>query len=365
MKRQKILPKLATNKPEEPPSFWGGLQARMTVSYLGATLFAALFFQMAHAILSSFIPRLPYTWTQVTLPDTIGLLIASLIGGLIGIVSTRGVIRRLRTIAAATTRFATGQYDQRLEVATADEIGQLEAHFNQMAEQLASHLAREKLLVEENARWEERTRLSRDLHDSVKQHVFALAVQVELARSLFERDPAAVWEHLGFADELSYQVQQELTGLIHALRPADLRTKDLIAALRDYVGNWSRQNRIETELSLPPVCPVASPIEEALWRVMQEALSNVARHSQASRVRLCLEGTAQQITLALSDNGKGFDPHDVEQKGIGLRSMRSRIEQVGGTVLIHSAPGTGTHIAARCPLPSVSEHASAENEVNA
>jgi NarL family two-component system sensor histidine kinase LiaS len=337
----------------------------MTVSYLGATLFAALFFQLAHAILSSFIPRSPHTWTQVTLPDTVGLLMASLIGGLIGLVSTRGVIRRLRTIAAATTRFATGQYDQHLEVTTADEIGQLEAHFNQMAEQLASHLAWEKLLVEQNVRLQERTRLSRDLHDSVKQHIFALAVQVELARSLFERDPAAAWEHLGFADELSYQVQQELTGLIHALRPADLQTKDLIAALRDYVATWSRQNQIVSELSLPPTCLVPSPIEEALWRVMQEILSNVARHSQASRVRLCLEGTARQVTLALSDNGEGFDPHAVEQRGIGLRSIRERIEQVGGTVLIQSAPGRGTHIVVRCPLPSVSEHAPKDHEVSA
>jgi two-component system, NarL family, sensor histidine kinase LiaS len=361
MRHKKISLIRLMRKPGNHPLPWRrGLQARLTVSYIGATLLSALFLQAAHTAFSFFIPRVHPTWS-----DTVGLLVASLIGGLIGIVSTRGVIRRLHTISAATTRFATGQYDQHLEVATADEIGQLETHFNQMAEQLASHLAREKILVEQNVRWEERARLSRDLHDSVKQHVFALAVQVELARSLFEQDRAAAWEHLGFADELSYQVQQELTGLIQALRPADLQTKDLIAALRDYVATWSRQNRIEAECSLPPTCLVPSPIEEALWRVMQEVLANVARHSQASHVWLCLERTTQQVTFSLSDNGEGFDPHAVEQKGLGLRSIRERIEQVGGTVLIQSAPGTGTHIVARCPLPGVSEHAPATNEVSA
>ncbi len=92
------------------------------------------------------------------------------------------VRRRLRRIAAATARFAAGQYDQRLEVVATDEIGQVEAHLNQVAEQLVESMAREKMLVEQNTRLEEQARLSRDLHDSVKQQVFALAVQIELAR---------------------------------------------------------------------------------------------------------------------------------------------------------------------------------------
>jgi two-component system, NarL family, sensor histidine kinase LiaS len=343
-----------------------GLQARMTLSYLWVTLGAALLFEGIHLLPFSMTSGSHLTWNRVVQPDTlVFIIVVALLGGLFGAVSTRGLIKRLRTIAAATSRFARGQYDQRLAVMAKDEIGQLEAYLNEMAEQLVAHLAREKILVEHNARLEERTRLSRDLHDSVKQHVFALAVQVELTRSLFEQDRAAALEHLGFADELSYQVQQELTGLIHALRPVDLQTKELIAALRDYVTTWSRQNRIVAELSLPPTCLVPSSVEDALWRVMQEALSNVARHSQGSRVWLCLEWTEQQVTLALSDNGQGFDPHAVEQKGIGLRSIRERIEPVGGTVLIHSAPGAGTQIIAHCPLPIVSEHAPGANEVSA
>lgn len=159
------------------------------------------------------------------------------------------VRRRLRRIAAATARFAAGQYDQRLEVGAADEIGQIEAHLNQVAEQLVETRVREKILVEQNARLEEQARLSRDLHESVKQQVFALAVQIELARSLLDQDRAVAREHLDEADELSYQVQQELSALIDALRPADLQAKGLTAALRDYVTTWSRQSRIAVDLS--------------------------------------------------------------------------------------------------------------------
>jgi signal transduction histidine kinase len=342
-------------------SRWG-LQARMTLSYIAVTLVAAIFFEVIHLAPLSSSPHARLTWNQLVTPDIVGLLVVSLVGGIFGFFSTWGLIERLRAIAAATTRFATGQYNQHLPVTATDEIGQLAAHFNQMAEQLAEHLAREKILAEQNARLEERARLSRDLHDSVKQQVFALAVQVELARSLLDQDETAAREHLGFADELSYQVQQELTTLIHALRPADLQAKGLAVALRDYATTWSRQSRIEVDLSLPQTCPLPSSLEEALWRVTQEALSNVARHSQGSLVRLHLAWTEQQVTLSLSDNGQGFDVQASEQKGLGLRSIRERMEQVGGTVLIQSTRGRGTQIVARCPLSHAVDKAPAEAE---
>src|SRR6266568_7615177 len=327
-----------------------GLQARMTLSYIGVTLAAVLLLESIHAYVPFFLLHRQLTWDPLMTPDLLSILLVSLIGGVFGIISTWGLVGRLRRIAAATTHFAKGQYDQRLPATAADEIGQLEAHFNQMAEQLDEHLAREKILAEQNARLEERARLSRDLHDSVKQQVFALAVQVELARSLLDQDGAAAREHLGFADELSYQVQQELTSLIHALRPVDLQTKGLTAALRDYVTTWSRQSGIAADLSLPQTCRLPSVVEEALWRVTQEALSNVARHSQASKVRLHLAWTEQQVTLSLADNGQGFDPRVAEREGIGLRSMRERMEQIAGTIQIHSERSQGTRIVACCPL---------------
>ncbi len=333
-----------------------GLQARMTLSYIGVTGASVLLLEIIHAYDPFFLSHRQLTWDHLMTPDIVGVVLVLLVGGVFGVISTWGLVGRLRRIAAATTRFAKGQYDQRLPATAADEIGQLEAHFNRMAEQLDEHQAREKVLAEQNARLEERARLSRDLHDSVKQQVFALAVQVELARSLLDQDGAAAREHLGFADELSYQVQQELTSLIHALRPVDLQTKGLTAALRDYVTTWSRQSRIVVDLSLPQTCRLPSVVEEALWRVTQEALSNVARHSQASNVRLHLAWTEQHVTFSLADNGQGFDPGAAERGGIGLRSIRERVEQIAGTVQIHSERSQGTRIIACCPSRVREQH---------
>lgn len=350
------------NHQRDLPSRWQGLQVRMTLSYIAVTVGMVLFLLITHSIVMLFVKPLSLTWNQMLLPDAV---VFSLIAGLFGIVSTRGIIRRLHRIAAATTSFAIGQYDQRLPATAADEIGQLEAHFNQMASQLASHLAREKLLVEQNTRLQERTRLSRDLHDSVKQHVFALAVQVELARLRLGQDSVAVQEHLGFADELSYQIQQELTTLIDELRPADLQAKGLTTALRDYVTNWSRQCRISVDFSLPESCPLSPSIEEALWRVTQEALSNIARHSRASTAQLHLVWKEQQVSLSISDNGQGFEMSSQQHSGLGLRSMRERIEQVGGTLVIQSSREAGTCIIVLCPLLPTLDGAPAEHEVTA
>lgn len=349
MKNKILVITQESNHQGDPSPKWKGLQARMTLSYILVTVVMLLFLQIIHWVVFLFIQPPRLTWNQLMLPDAV---VFSLIAGLFGILSMRGIIERLRRIAAATTSFATGQYGQRLPATAADEIGQLEAHFNLIAEQLAEHVTREKLLVEQNARLEERACLSRDLHDSIKQQVFALAVQVELARSLLEKDHTATQIHLDEADELSFQIQQELTALIHALRPAHLQAKGLMVALHDYMTTWSRQSRITAELHLPESCPLPLVVEEMLWRLTQEALSNVARHSQASKICLSLEWTEQQVTFSLSDDGQGFDVQAGEREGIGLRSMRERIEKIGGTIQIQSTKGAGTCITARCSLSS-------------
>ena len=147
------------------------------------------------------------------------------------------------------------------------------------------------------------------------------------------------------------QAQQDLTGLIHELRPSVLQQKGLPAALREQVLDWGRQHGIVVELDLSEESTVPLAIEEAFWRIAQEALSNVARHSQATRVQVCLTYTPEQVTLSIKDNGQGFDPASDQQNGVGLHSIRERMAGVGGTVTLQSHPGEGVCLLARCPLP--------------
>ncbi|MGZ3585278.1 MAG: sensor histidine kinase, partial [Ktedonobacterales bacterium] len=200
---------------------------------------------------------------------------------------------------------------------------------------------------------DERNRLARDLHDSVKQQVLATAMQVAAARALIDRDPAAAQQRLDQAEHLVGQAQQELNALISELRPAALGDKGLAPALRELATEWSRNSNITADVRVQGERRTSLEVEQALFRVAQEALSNVARHSGATSVDVRLAWEGDTLTLAIEDNGRGFDVATRDGAGIGLRSMRERVEALGGTLLVYGL-STGTRIEARVPVQSPS-----------
>ena len=213
------------------------------------------------------------------------------------------------------------------------------------------------MLTEQNTRLAERARIFRDLHDGVKQQAFALTMQVSTALTLMETQPEAARIHLQNSEALAYQVQQELTALIQSSRPSVLSEKGFATALQEYVTTWSRQQQIPVQQHVD-ACSFPPFMEEALLRITQEALSNSARHSHASAVTLDLSCKQDPVTLTLEDNGCGFDPDDPAlalKNGVGLQSMRERIEAFGGTLRIESKDGEGTRIVASCPYPNGKE----------
>jgi NarL family two-component system sensor histidine kinase LiaS len=140
------------------------------------------------------------------------------------------------------------------------------------------------------------------------------------------------------------QAQQELTGLIQELRPAALEDKGLTTALREYVADWSRQSNIAAEVRVRSEQSLPLLLEQTLFRVTQETLSNIARHSGATAMEVYLAWEGDQVTLTISDNGRGFNPATANGKGVGLRSMRERVEAVGGQLTVTSQPGAGTQV---------------------
>jgi signal transduction histidine kinase len=212
-------------------------------------------------------------------------------------------------------------------------------HNQQLIEELKS--TQEKL--QELAVLEERNRLARDLHDSVKQQVFAISMQLSAVRTaLSETDKS--YSSIVEAERLAQQAGAELTTLIGALRPPVLESKSLPEAIKEYVHEWTRQNKIATEINVGELS-VNSNIEQVLFRVLQEALSNVARHSKAGRVVVVLKSENGNVTLAVEDDGIGFDSKQIT-KGIGLDSMRERLAAVNGELAITSLQSQGTRIAA-------------------
>ena len=196
----------------------------------------------------------------------------------------------------------------------------------------------------------ERNRLARDLHDSAKQQAFALSAQLDAARSLLQRDPAAADRHLLQAEQLADQLRQELATLILELRPSVLGEQSLADALNIYLTEWSQQTGIETEFHVEAERAIAREMELTLFRICQEALANVSRHSQAGRVAVTLDYRSDPLKLTIQDDGHGFDPEQIRE-GVGTQSMRERAATLpAGIFTLVSNPGQGTlvTITARC-----------------
>jgi two-component system, NarL family, sensor histidine kinase LiaS len=310
----------------------------------------AIYVQFTNLPAARDILSLTGSWDRLFLIGALILFVAlPPISGLFGRLTTRGLVRRIRQLVEATSRLADGDYTQRVSIGRQDEIGQLEHHFNRMALQLTESIQQQQALTEQNARLSERTRLSRDLHDSIKQQVFALATQIGAALSLCDHQPGETRIHLEIASELAYQVRQELTTLIQEWRPSPLGEQGFAQALRKELERWSRHNTISVDMQLHDVPQLPTATVGELLRVVQEALSNVARHSQATHVQVSLEQEREQIVLTIADNGRGFDRSAVSPQSMGLQSMQERLEGMNGTFQLQSSIGQGTHIEVRYP----------------
>lgn len=172
-------------------------------------------------------------------------------------------------------------------------------------------------------------------------------MQVGAALALFDENPSGAKTCLIETDRLVRQTQQELKSLIQQLHPAALEDKGLAVAVRDYVSDWSRQNNIDAEMRVRGEQSMPFPVEYALFRVAQEALANVARHSGATGVEVSLAWAGDQVELTVTDNGRGFNP-TMSTKGLGLRSMRERVLAIDGHLHVTSQPDTGTQVTVRC-----------------
>jgi NarL family two-component system sensor histidine kinase LiaS len=279
------------------------------------------------------------------------------VGTVFGLITARGLTRRLRTVSRAADSWSRGDFSAVIPDSSGDELGQLANRLNRMSEHVQTLMhARQEL-----ATLEERNRLARDLHDSVKQQVFATVMQVGAARELLAQNStttdgrlSAAEDHLAEAERLARLAQQELAVLIRELRPVTLEGKGLANALREALTDWSKQTGIAVDFRIQGerILPLAS--EQALYRVAQEALANVTRHSRATAVEVHLACEGDHVTLTITDNGHGFDPTAVAAaeaagEGMGLQSMRERMEEIGGKLIVESDE-TGTKITADTPI---------------
>lgn len=298
------------------------------------------------------IGAIPTVWSQladIILILGISLLFFTIVAGLAGTVygflAARGPVQRLDQLSEASLAWSEGDFTVVVDDPSRDELGELAQRLNHMSQQLRELLdTRRELAVVE-----ERNRLARDLHDSAKQQAFAAAAQISAAHKLFKSDPEAAEGHIQEAEQLTKDLRKELTNLIQQLRPAALEGQGLAAALDDYVTDWSRQNNITAGVQVQNQRSLPLAIEQAVFRIVQEALANVSRHSNANGVEITLIYSRDSVSCSIRDDGEGFDP-DEDLKGIGLLSMEERANELGGNLIVDSSQSVGTAIIVNIPI---------------
>ncbi|HSX60453.1 MAG TPA: sensor histidine kinase [Tahibacter sp.] len=254
----------------------------------------------------------------------------------------RWVTRRLNTIADAAESWSAGDFSTLIPDESGDELGRLSRDLNRMAVELMSLMESRAEL----ASLQERQRIARDLHDTVKQKAFALNLQIRAARRLIGSDDEAAKTRLDESFELINGIQRQLVHVLDELRSERAPGGFLAPRLRDLAERWARISGLQREFDLDDSILDHAVHGEALLRIAEEALANVLRHSRATRVSIRLHRKDEQIALSIADNGIGGAD---SSSGMGLANMRSRAEGLpGGQFELISSPGQGTEVRVRC-----------------
>jgi two-component system, NarL family, sensor histidine kinase UhpB len=226
-----------------------------------------------------------------------------------------------------------------------EEIDRLASSFHNLLERIEDERRRSGQLAM-RAQEEERRRLARDLHDEVNQALTAILLRLE---ALAQETPPERAPEVIELKRLVNQAMDELLNLARQLRPSALDDHGLVAALETQLKRFSARTGIEVRLDTGgDPDQVADVVQTAIYRVAQEALTNVTRHAGATVVELLVAQTNGEVELRVSDDGRGFDPA-VRGRGLGLVGMAERARLVGGELDVRSAPGGGTTITLRVP----------------
>jgi signal transduction histidine kinase len=285
-----------------------------------------------------FFSLLRESWPQNWVPV---LLFTMLIGTGTGLLLSHQLIRRLRAIASTVRVWSRGDLATTADVSGADELGRLAADLNHMAEQIRNLLE----VRREVAMQQERNRVRRDLHDGVKQELFGISMQLATAKASLESGSGSVARHLEEAQRLGQRVQRELTAIIEELGPSGVRTEGLQAALSELTMRFEQQSGIRVVMEAPRQITLPEACESVLFRVVQEALTNVGRHSAASQVVISLVFADGDLRVTVADDGHGLPAGLADSAGLGLTTMRERVEALGGSFGVKdSNPGTCVEI---------------------
>ncbi|GEL78381.1 sensor histidine kinase [Tenuibacillus multivorans] len=275
---------------------------------------------------------------------------------------TKSIKERINTYSIFVSMLQQGKYSAKLYLEDADdELDTFGEELNDLAKKMKDQVSTLQRLADEKSEFankahiaatmEERQRLARDLHDAVSQQLFALTMMSQATVKLIDKNPEKAREQIKEISEMALQAQNEMRALLLHLRPVFLSGEPLNEGIIRLVEELKKKSGMQFHLDIDEGIDLSQSKEEHIFRMVQEALSNILRHANAQHVTLKLKDRDQEIYIHIDDDGVGFKANEkIDQKtSYGLKTMKERCEEIGGTFRIKSQEGQGTYIDIRIP----------------
>ncbi|WP_100406556.1 sensor histidine kinase [Bacillus solitudinis] len=277
-----------------------------------------------------------------------------------GYIQADPIKKRIDLLLHGAARYGRGTFSHRMDLEGEDELAELAERLNQMAvhieEQVASlqRLSSERAQMQETVKkaavTEERQRLARELHDAVSQQLFAISMMTAAIKQGFQNAGETTRQQMELVEQMANTAQAEMRALLLHLRPAHLEGKSLREGIRGLFEDLEQKQDMEIICEMDTDTSIPKGIEDQIFRLIQEAISNILRHAKATHVEFQLKQTSYELKVKIIDNGVGFHAEKVKQGSYGMQTMRERMNEIGGVLQVVSVPSKGTQIEAKVPI---------------
>ncbi|MBS3680520.1 sensor histidine kinase [Ornithinibacillus massiliensis] len=288
-------------------------------------------------------------------------VIAFVVSIYVGFRSSGDLKQRMDYLSVLITQLANGNYQSKIYFNEGDELNRIGNELNELGEKLQNQVISLQRLADEKAELaksahksaviEERQRIARDLHDAVSQQLFALTMMSEAAIKQLDLNPNVAKEQMTEVANAAHQAQSEMRALLLHLRPVHLSGDPLPRGVRKLVEELKQKSQIDFHLTVDDSLTLSEATEEHVFRIIQESLSNILRHANATEVKIEVVKRGRELFLHIADNGMGFDlsNDNAKKTSYGLKTMKERCEELGGNFTIRSNIDEGTYIDIRIP----------------
>jgi two-component system, NarL family, sensor histidine kinase LiaS len=301
-----------------------------------------------------------FTTNVASIPLALFVFSLSILFGICtGYIGGYVIKKRLRELDTSLLQMERGQFNFHKSTVL-DDFTDIENRFHALASSLEEQaLSFQKITNErayetekelENAVSKERNRLARELHDSVSQQLFAISMMISAINEMPNMNKQPFERQLQLIEEMAINAQSEMRALLLHLRPVQLEGRKLKDAIHDLLTELSAKQSITIKWHIDDTIHLEKGVEDHLFRIVQEALSNTLRHAKARNIELRLRTIEKGILLKIMDDGVGFDLNKPKAGSYGLQSMRERANEIGGTFKIVSLLNKGTQLEVKIPV---------------